>query len=363
MVSTPMNKTFRIKSDTIGARDRPPFVIAEIGTNHNRSLKDARRLIDVAAVAGCNCVKFQIYEPREIVSPIVRCSDYGLDKIYGDITAVEMFERHLKTPKEWFPELIRYSEDREVSTCATIHGLDGLRWANEIGFDAIKIASMDHDNLPLLGALVAEADKPVLISFGMGLPDEIDLATEVLSDHDPGVGVFHCVSVYPPSESDLRLSNIAYLSKRYGMPVGFSDHLADCCTAIAALPLGATFFEKHITLDRFQVGPDHHFALEPEQLREYVANLRFAAAALQGDGFIPPSEHELDNRRHYLKSIIAKKRLVAGHVIGQDDLYLARPPGGIPPRELCSLLGATVVADVIEADMPIRWAEVDAAER
>ncbi len=143
------------------------YVIAEIGTNHNQSLATARAMLQALARTGCDCAKFQVYEPDEIVSARVRASDYGFDQLYGDISAQEMFERYLKTPKAWFPELRDLCHALGMDFSATIHGPNGLQWAREVGLDVVKIASMDHTNLPLLTSLVNAVESPILVSIGM----------------------------------------------------------------------------------------------------------------------------------------------------------------------------------------------------
>ncbi len=334
-----------------------PYVIAEIGTNHNRDIETAKALVRMVAEAGCHCAKFQIYEPDEIVCGSIRARDYGLDGLYGDISAQEMFARHLQTPKAWMPELKELCHSLGLDFGATIHGWNGLAWAREIELDLVKIASMDHTNLPFLAALVNQVEAPILISFGMAGLEDIDAALSVLKPHKPGVGAFHCIAVYPPEPAEMRLRTIPFLTDRSGVSIGFSDHTTDVTTAVAALALGAVMFEKHVTLDRTQNGPDHPFALEPEMVRDYVANLKSAALALGQPGFTPPSPRETVNRSNYVKSIIARSGLPAGHALTADDLYLARPGTGIEPRHLAAVLGRTLVRPVA-AETPLSWEDL-----
>jgi sialic acid synthase SpsE len=174
------------------------YIIAEIGTNHNRSLETAKAMLRAVAEAGCDCAKFQVYEPDEIVSGRVRASDYGLDSLYGDISAQQMFEQYLKTPKEWFPELRDLCHTLGMDFAATIHGLHGLNWAREVGLDIVKIASMDHTNLPFLRSLVNMLHVPILVSLGMAGLKDVDAVVTTLTKHEIGVGLFHCCAVYPP---------------------------------------------------------------------------------------------------------------------------------------------------------------------
>jgi N,N'-diacetyllegionaminate synthase len=360
-------KNIENKIDLLRVRGRPAigseleaYIIAEIGTNHNRSLETAKTMLHAVAEAGCDCSKFQIYEPDEIVSCRVRASDYGLDSLYGDISARDMFEHYLKTPKEWFPELRDLCHKLGMDFAATIHGEHGLNWAREIGLDLVKIASMDHTNLPFLRSLVNELNVPILVSLGMASFNDIEAVVATLKEHEPGVGLFHCCAVYPPEPHEVRLLNIPFLIRSFSLPVGFSDHTEGIDTAIHARKLGAMVFEKHVTTDRAQVGPDHPFAIEMLELKEYVATLKQIPCkdGVSSVGFLKPSERELQNRKKYVRSIISRRALPARHLLTEDDVYLARPGSGISPAELPQVLGRTLVRSV-EGEMPLQWDDME----
>ena len=335
---------------------RPSYVIAEIGTNHNRSLDTAKAMLHALAGTGCDCAKFQIYEPDEIVSARVRAADYGFDRLYGDISAQEMFERHLKTPKAWFPELRDLCHALGMDCAATIHGADGLRWAQSIGLDLVKVASMDHGNLPFLRRLVNAVDAPILVSAGMADLGDIDAMIAALHGHQRGVGLFHCCAIYPPEPGELRLPNIPFLQRRYPLPVGFSDHMTGAAEAVEARALGAMMFEKHVTLDRTQPGPDHAFAMEMRAFQGYVAALKHGepAAAPPPGEFLETSPRERDNRLVALKSIISRTNLAAGHALTVDDVYMSRPGTGISPADLDEVLGCVLIREVA-AETPLQW--------
>lgn len=337
------------------------YVIAEIGTNHNRSLETARTMLHALAATGCDCAKFQIYEPDEIVSARVRASDYGFDRLYGDISAQEMFERHLKTPKSWFPGLRDLCHSLGMDCAATIHGADGLRWAQEFGLDLVKVASMDHTNLPFLRTLVNAVDAPILLSVGMASLGHVDALVAAVHGHDRGVGLFHCCSMYPPEPGELRIANIPFLAQRYPLPIGFSDHMVGVAEALSARALSAMIFEKHVTLDRTQPGPDHSFAMEMGSFKDYVEALKRShpSGVEQPGAFQDLSPRERDNRRVALKSIISRRRLEAGHTLTLDDVYMSRPGTGVSPSDLDALLGRVLVRPV-DPETPLQWADVDA---
>lgn len=351
------DKNIYIDGKPVIGEGLPPYVIAEIGTNHDRDIDKAKYMIHEIAKTGCNCVKFQIYEGNEIVNSAIHCSDYGLDNLYGDISAQKMFDKYLKTPKEWFPELINLAHQLDMHCMATIHGKNGVDWAVKNDFDLIKVASMDHTNHPLLKIMVAQIKVPILISFGMARLKDIDLAMEVLNQHKSGVAMFYCVAVYPPKPGDIALSNISFLKDRYLVPVGFSDHTQNTTIACAALAYGAAMFEKHVTPDHNLPGPDHPFALEFPQLSEYIDNIQETYGFLGVNGFQEPSHGEFNNRKSYLKSVIVRHNMKAGDVLAADDIYLARPGTGIEPRYFDSIINLTLSRDV-SAENPLEWADL-----
>lgn len=338
----------------------PAYVIAEVGTNHNGDLETARTIVSRLANSGCDCVKFQIYEAEEIVSARVRARDYGLDTLYGDISAQEMFDRYLKTPKEWFPELRDLCHSLGMNFAATIHGRNGLEWASRAGVDVLKIASMDHNNVPLLQSLVNVIDAPILISVGMAELHDIDIIVATLRDHQLGYGLFHCCSLYPPKPEELRLSNIPFLSARYGVPVGFSDHSEGDEASQTALDLGAVMFEKHVTLDRRQPGPDHPFAMEMNEFKAFVAALKRRIPRPPGRAwrFMGPLTRERENFRLAGKSVITRRALTAGHVLRDEDIYVSRPGTGIRPEWFAEILGCALARDVGE-EVPLNWTDLE----
>ena len=318
-------------------------------------------MVKKLANSGCDCVKFQIYEASEIVSGKIKASDYNLEKIYGDISASRMFDENLKTPKKWFPDIIDLAHELGLNCAATIHGENGLEWASEQNLDIIKIASMDHTNVPLLKSLVNNIDVPILISFGMAELADIDRAMAILEHHNSGVGLFYCVATYPPKEGDISLSNIKFLADRFDAPIGFSDHTTDITTACAALAMGASIFEKHVTHNKLAQGPDHSFALEFDEFRAYVDALRQTHGFLGHNGFSHCSVTEKENRLKYLKSIIVNQSLPVGSIISVEDIYLARPGIGIPPRFFDKVIGCKLAKN-IDAEEPLTLAHLGRSE-
>ncbi len=341
---------------TIG-KNLSPYIIAEIGTNHNRSFEETSSMIREIAKSNCDCVKFQIYEPNEIVSKGIQCSDYGLSDIYGQISAYEMFDKHLKTPKEWFPDLINLAHSLNIDCAVTLHGREGIEWSLKYDFDLIKIASMDHTNLPFLEEIVEKIKVPVLMSTGMANLEDIDLAVDILNNHPPGFLLFYCVAVYPPKIEDISLSNISFMEERYNTLVGFSDHTVGNIAAIASLAHGSVIFEKHVTTDCTLKGPDHSFAIEFSELHKYVNSIKEGFSLINSEGFHGLSKKEELNRSKYLKSIISKKVISAGDILSKDDFYIARPGTGIMPKYFNSIIGREVLNDILP-ETPIEWSDI-----
>ena len=351
-------KTIYINGKPVIGSETSPYIIAEIGTNHNGDIEIARAMIKDIADSGCDCVKFQIYEGEEIVSKKIKSSEYGLDDIYGDIYAREMFDKYLKTPKKWFPELIQLAHSLNLHCAVTLHGENGIQWSLDYNFDLIKIASMDHTNLPLLESMVKNVKQPILISTGMAKLKDVDDAMEILKKHTPGVGIFYCVAIYPPVKGEISLENISYIANRYNCPVGFSDHTPSNTAASAALVYGSSIFEKHVTKDRTFPGPDHPFALEPRQLSEYVQSINETKSFIGPSNFGELSFREKENSKKYLKSIIMKKAMLAGEAISSEDIYLSRPGTGIKPKYYDFVVGKILLKD-IDKESFLTWEDVE----
>jgi N-acetylneuraminate synthase/N,N'-diacetyllegionaminate synthase len=321
------------------------FVIAEIGTNHNRSKQKAIKMINEIAKTKCDCVKFQIYEPREIVSKKVMARDYGLDKIYGNITAYEMFDKYLVTPKFWFPELKKLCHKKNLFFAVTIHGENGIKWAKKNKPDFIKIASMDHNNFPFIKKLINKLKVPILVSLGMAKIEDIIILVKLLKLHKYGFGLFHCTSLYPPKIDESRLSNISYLIDKFKIPIGFSDHFIGFDAAKNAKLYGATFFEKHVTLNPKDHGPDHKFALPIKKLKKYVQGLKklkyHKKLKFKSKLFKPMSKREFKIRQKYTKSIIIKSNIEINSKIIKSKIYLARPGTGIEPKFYQKIINKT----------------------
>ena len=358
-----MKRKGKIQSITIGDRlvgeGCPCFIIAEIGTNHNSDLACARELVRVSSEAGVDAVKFQIYEADDIVNHRILTEEYGLQDLYVESTMHQVFDRYLRTPREWFPELSEYARELGVLPMATAHSGAGASFIAGQGMAAVKIASMDLNNLPVLRDIVERVKVPVIFSTGMSELPEIDETVRIFKKYGKPYAILHCVSNYPAEFAELQLQNIRVLREMYGVPVGFSDHTLTTISSVAAVFLGASIIEKHITLNQSDLGPDHPFALEPAELKKLVEDIRRVESAYAPEaGFVGPGERERAKRILYRRSLVARRDLEAGSVIREEDIKITRPGNGILPKDLGSVIGR-ITLKKIEAETPLQWEMIE----
>jgi N-acetylneuraminate synthase/N,N'-diacetyllegionaminate synthase len=314
-------------------------LIAEIGSNHNRDLAEAHRLIDIAAEAGWHVAKFQTYSADTLYSPFApRLSEMAT--FQGDDGVISPYEliARLEMPRDWHGELAGHCTDvglEFMSTAfdlAAVDELDPLVWRH-------KVASFDLTNKPLLER-IATTGKPVVVSTGHAYLSEVDEALRWLRDIDPQIDVtlLHCTSQYPTDPHDVHLRAMTTLERAFAVDVGLSDHTLTNAVSIAAVARGAKLLERHVTRDRRQPGPDHRFALEPDAMAELAAAVRDVEAAL-GSATKQPTSSEAENRLLARRSIHAARKLDAGHVLRSEDLIMLRPGTGIPPDAVDIVVG------------------------
>ncbi len=340
---------FEIGGRPVGGR-HPTWVIAEIGANHNRDMGVARELIDAAAAAGADAVKFQTYSGERIYSRKTPAFDY----LQTDEPPAELLER-ISLPREWQAPLADHAASRGVQFFSSPFDHEAVIELAELGVPALKIASFEIVDLPLI-EVAAATGIPLIISTGMAVLGEVEDALEAARRGGAeAVGLMQTTSVYPAPAKRANLQAMATMRTAFGVPVGLSDHTEGTAVPIAAAALGAAFVEKHFTLDRSMEGPDHPFALEPEELRDMVDGIRTAQVAL-GDGRKEgPSEEE--RREMYTlarRSLILTRDLPAGTVLEREMLTVKRPGFGVPPKHLDLVLGRALRVDV-EADDILTW--------
>ncbi len=332
----------------------PCFIIAEAGSNHNRDFKQAKRLIDVASEAGADAVKFQTFSAEKLYSKKTPTMSY-LKKnklLKKDETVWDLLKR-LELPREWHKDLAKYCKEKKIIFLSTPFDLEAVDQLEEVGMPAYKIASYEITHLPLLKR-VAETDKPIILSTGMADLSDIETALDVIyKTGNRNVILLHCAINYPPKFEDLNLRAIQTMKQAFQLPVGFSDHTMGITADIAAVALGACAIEKHYTTSRKLDGPDHSFAVEPEELKAMVRGIREAEKAL-GSPVKKRTQAEEEMYKLGRRSLVAAKRINRGSVIQPDMIDVKRPGFGIPTKLMDVVVGKKAKVDIDEDEI-LTW--------
>jgi N-acetylneuraminate synthase len=331
----------------------PPYIIAEIGSNHNGDMDLCKRLIDAALISGADAVKFQSWSKTSIIS----AAEYKRNTSYEDKkkhfgSLEEMVEKYQLTPEQHF-EAADYCRERGItflSSCFTRQEVDLL---DELNVAAFKIASMDINHLLLL-EYVAKKKRPVILSTGMATLGEIERAIDVLKKNgSQNIALMHCIAVYPPTYEQINLRNIISLQKIFDMPIGFSDHSLGTSIPLAAIAIGACIIEKHFTLDKDMVGWDHAISANPTELSIIVQEGRNVFSSL-GSFVRTVYEDEIEKRKKFRRRLVVTKALQKSHKLQLEDIDFKRPGTGIHPDEYYYVLGRVLNRDV-HADEEIKW--------
>jgi sialic acid synthase SpsE len=347
------NPEFRIGNRAVGP-SHPCYVIAEAGSNHNRDLATARRLIEVAAEAGADAVKFQTYTAEGLYSRRTPEIQYLKEKgLLADQESVWDLIKRVEMPWEWHAELARHSAECGITFFSTPFEEAAVDALEAVGVPAYKIASYEVNHLPLIER-VARTGKPVLISTGMASLGDIERALDTAAAAGAReLLVMHCAVNYPPRFEDLNLRAITTLRDAFQIPIGWSDHTPGHTADVVAVTLGACAVEKHFTLSRDQTGPDHPFALEPSELAAMVTAIRETEEAL-GSSVKRVTDAEANLFRLGRRSIVAARDVSAGGELRREDLAIKRPGFGIPVDALDQVVGRHVAKDVV-ADHVLEW--------
>jgi pseudaminic acid synthase len=347
------NTEFRIGDRPVGP-GHPCYVIAEAGSNHNRDLDTAFRLIDVAAEAGADAVKFQTYTAEGLYSRRTPDMSYLKDQgLVGERESVWDLIKRVEIPWEWHADLAEHARKAGITFFSTPFQEEAVDLLEGIGVPAYKIASYEVNHLPLIER-AARTGKPLLISTGMASLGDIERALDTATAAGArDLLVMHCAVNYPPRFEDLNLRAIATLQAAFRIPIGWSDHTPGHTADVVAVALGACAVEKHFTLSRDQEGPDHPFALEPHELAAMVTAIREAEASL-GSSVKRVTEAEAEMFRLGRRSIVASRDVAAGATLTRDDLAIKRPGFGIPVHDLDQVVGRHA-ARALEQDEVLRW--------
>lgn len=337
--------TLKIRDRAIGA-NAPCYVIAEAGSNHNRDFAQAKVLVEVAAEAGADAVKFQTFKAHSMYPRDSRPVDYLVEK--GITSSIYEVIRETEMPDEWIPELAALCDDLDIhflSTAFDEASVDSL----SPYVPAFKIASYELTHLPLIQH-AARFGRPMIMSTGVASMDDIEDAVGAVRDAgNQSICLMQCTAKYPAPLDTINIAAIPILREAFGVPVGLSDHSSHPTAApCAAAAVGAAVVEKHFTLSRHLPGPDHAFALEPEELQEMVQSIRRTEIAMgQSKKEVQDIEKELYD---YRRGIYTTRALHRGHELRADDLVILRragaPDTGLQPRDLSTVTGRAISQDV-----------------
>jgi len=324
------------------------IIIAEAGVNHNGDLKLAKKLIEEAAHAGADYVKFQTFKAKNLVSKMARKAEYQIKNINGGDNSQFQMLKNLEMPFEWHFELKDYAEKLGIKFLSTGFDKESIDFLNKLGVDLFKIPSGEITNKPYL-IDVAEKGKPIILSTGMATLEEVTAAVDIFFAQGitkKMITILHCNTEYPTPMKDANLFAMLHIKSQLGVEVGYSDHTLGIEVPVAAVALGARVIEKHFTLDKNMDGPDHLASLEPKGLKMMVQSIRNVELAISGSGFKEPSESEKCNIAIIRKSLHFKSFFKKGHIIGKDDFVILRPGVGISPMLIDSYYARILNQDV-----------------
>lgn len=335
-------------------------IIAEAGVNHNGDLKKAKELVDVAAEAGADYVKFQTFKADSLVSKKAKLATYQKQNTNAVSGSQYEMLKSLELSHENHLELRDYANSRGIKFFSTAFDNEGLDYLNQLGLKIFKSPSGEITNYPYLKKL-SEFNKPVILSTGMANLDEIEQALKVLTSGkltNKDITVLHCNTQYPTPMEDVNLKAMNSIGKKFNVAVGYSDHTLGIEVPIAAVALGARVIEKHFTISRDLPGPDHRASLEPYELKEMVSAIRNIEKAISGSGLKIPSPSERDNIPVVRKSIHSVKDLKKGDIISDKDIISIRPASGISPMEWKKVIGKCVNRDINQFEA-LTWTDFE----
>ncbi len=334
--------------------DHPTFVIAEAGSNHDRSVETACKLIDVSADCGADAVKFQTYVAELSFSTRTTVPQHYRERCGFDETA-NMCDlmKYVELSREQHAPVIEHCAKRDISFFSSVFDMSDVDFLETFDVPAYKIASYEISHFPLLKR-VAETGKPVVLSTGMATLGEAEKALNILAQNGlDDVVLLHCISNYPALPEDSNLRAINTLKAAFGVPVGLSDHSPGVDVAKLAIAVGADMVEKHITLDQNSPGPDHPFSINPEELKALVEGARYVETVL-GDGRKVCRDAEQGMRSLARRSVVADIEIPKGTRITSEMLVVRRPGTGLHPENLDVVIGSVARKDILDNE-PLQW--------
>jgi N,N'-diacetyllegionaminate synthase len=335
--------------------DDKSVIIAEAGINHDGDLAKAKKMIECAAEAGADYVKFQSFKAEKLVTPTALTSTY-IDKGSHKGESFKDLLQRLEISIDEHHELAEHCKNNHIKFLSTAFDNQSFDLLFKIGIDVVKVASGDLTNLPFLKN-VASSGLPVILSTGMATLGEIEEALAAITgEGNRKIALLHCISWYPAAIETTNLRFMETLKSAFGFPVGYSDHTLGINMTIAARALGACVLEKHFTLDSNEFGPDHHASIEPDELCQLVKGIREVELGL-GSTVRSFCEKEIGQRKVHRRSIVVASPIQKGEVFSEDNLTIMRPGIGIKPKHLDVVLGKEATRD-LEPHTLLDWGDI-----
>lgn len=335
----------------------PVYIIAEAGVNHNGSLGTALKMVEVAARAGADAIKFQTFNPDKLVSRSAQKATYQKKATDIKETQQEML-RKLELTQADHLELLKQAENNKIQFLSTPFDLESIDLLTSLGLQIFKIPSGEITNLPYLKKL-GRLKKKIILSTGMSTLSEVGEALDILikeGTEKEDIIIMHATTEYPAPFEEVNLNALVTLKEKFGIRTGYSDHTLGITIPVAAVAIGACAIEKHFTLDRNMIGPDHKASLEPSELEQMVIAIRNTERAI-GDGIKKPTPSEIPNIKVVRKSIHYSDNLRQGHILTEEDLVMKRPGDGLSPMIVEELISRKLGRDVY-ADTKAKWEDL-----
>jgi len=333
-----------IDDNTIGY-DKPCYIIAEIGINHNGNIVLAKKLIDVAIDAGANAVKFQkrdlksIYQQKILETPSL--DSQGTEILIDVLKNVEF-------NGDDFQEIVNYCKEREITFLCTPWDIPSVNFLEKLDVPAYKIASADLTNFPLI-AHISKLNKPMIISTGMSEMEEIERTVGFVKEKNAVFSLLHCNSTYPSPPELLNLSLIPVLREKFNVPIGYSGHESSILPSITAANMGAVIIERHITLDKTMEGLDQAASLNPDEFKELIQKVRESEKAM-GTPIKQMTRGETLQREVLGKSIICSNDIKKGELFSEQNIVIKTPARGLSPQYYFELIGKKSSRDIKKGD-------------
>ena len=323
-----------------------PYIIAEIGANHNGDMSLAKTMIKSAKDNGADCAKFQSWTSKSLICR----EEYENNQVYNDSkkkhfgSLKEMVTKYALTNEQHY-ELKAYCDELDIDFASTPFSPEEARLLQEMEMPFFKIASMDINYLSYLRE-VASYQKPMILSTGMSTLNEIEQAVKTCQkEGNDNLILLHCIAIYPPDVNDIHLKNITMLQETFGLPVGFSDHTIGTSVPLASVALGACIIEKHFTTDKDLPGWDHEISANPEELKQIATQSKTIAKAM-GNYERTVSDAEEAKKLKFRRSLVSAKPLQKGQKLTASDLTAKRPGTHIPPNLIDNFIGKTINTDL-----------------